>query len=59
MKKVNLDIRRLIEESGFPYWLVAEKLGVADTTFSKKLRHELPLEEKAKIRQIIHELAAN
>ena len=38
-------------------WWIADKLGIADTGLSKKLRHELPDEEKEKIRAIIAELA--
>ena len=34
-------------------WKVAEMLGIADTTFSKKLRKELPESEKQKILEII------
>ncbi len=59
MVKANIDLRNVIDKSGVPYWVIAEKFGCADSTFSRKLRHELSAEEKAKIRQIIHELAAN
>ncbi len=54
----NLDIKQSIKESGFPFWRVAEQYGCADTTFSRKLRHELPLAEKEKIRTIIKELSS-
>lgn len=45
----NLDIRQAIEAGGFKYWMVAHAYGCTDTTFSKKLRRELPNGEKAKI----------
>ena len=44
-------------ESDVP-WQVAYRLGVVDTTFSRKLRRELPEDQKQKIFKIIDELAA-
>lgn len=38
-------------------WQIADCLGIADTTFSKMLRKELPQEKKAEIISIIKELA--
>lgn len=55
----NADIREEIRQSGLCFWQVAEQYGCADTTFSKKLRHELPNEEKAKIRMAIAELTSD
>jgi hypothetical protein len=52
----NSDIRQAIRSSGIRFWEVAEKYGCADTTFSRKLRHELPDKEKAKIQSIVTEL---
>lgn len=37
-------------------WRVAEALGMADTSLSRKLRHELPEEEKMKILDVIERL---
>lgn len=37
---------------------VAERLGITDTSFSRKLRKELPRDEKIKILNIINELAS-
>ena len=42
----NQDIRRAAAGAGVKLWQVAEALGIADTTFCRKLRHELPQEEK-------------
>lgn len=53
----NLDIRQDCKESGV-YWQVAEYIGVCEMTLSRKLRRELPDEEKAKIRNIIAQLKA-
>ncbi len=53
----NADIRNEIRQSGLCFWQVAEQYGCADTTFSKKLRHELPNDEKNKIRAAIAKLS--
>lgn len=52
----NQDIRAEIKEAGLHYWEVAERYGCACTTFSVKLRHELPDAEKAKIRAIVAQM---
>ena len=53
----NLDIKEAIREAGLKFWQVADRLGLNDGNFSRKLRKELPEEEKAKIRAIITELS--
>ena len=50
---VNQKIRIAILESGVKHWEVALKLGIAEASFSRKLRHELPEEEQAKILEAI------
>lgn len=52
----NIDIRTEASNSGVKLWQIAERLGVNDGNFSRKLRKELSSEEKAKIRMIISEL---
>jgi hypothetical protein len=56
MTKRNIDIREAIQASGFNHWLIAERMGVNDTTFSRWLRKELSHEKKQKILQVIEEL---
>lgn len=56
MKKTNNDIRLKACGSGVSLWQIADKLGITDATFSRKLRHELPDETKAQIYRIIDEL---
>lgn len=56
MPKRNMDVREAIQASGFNHWLVAERIGVNDTTFSRWLRQELSPEKKQKILQAIEEL---
>lgn len=55
----NKDIRLRARGSGVALWRVAEKMNISEPTLSRKLRHELSDEEKARIYAIIEELAAN
>ena len=54
----NQDIRQEVKVAGLYLWQIAEAYGLADSNFSRKLRHELPEEEKTKIRAIIAQLSA-
>ena len=54
----NQDIRTEIKSAGLYFWQIADSLGMNDGNFSRKLRHELSAEEKARIRAIIAELSA-
>lgn len=49
----NKDIRSVAMEKGVKLWQIAERYGVSDSWFSRKLRKELPEEEKKKIFAII------
>ena len=53
----NQDVRQAATNANVRLWQIAEALGIADFNFSRKLRHELPAEEKEKIFSIIQELA--
>ena len=52
----NVDIKTEAMNAGVKLWRIAERLGMTDGNFSRKLRQELSSEEKAKIRAIIAEL---
>lgn len=52
----NKDIKTEAFVNGVKLWEIAERLGIADTSFSRKLRRELSAEEKEKIYAIIDEL---
>lgn len=52
----NKDIRSEIAERGFKLWQIADKLGMNDGNFIRKLRHELPDDEKRRVLDIIAEL---
>lgn len=53
----NRDIRNAAAGNGVFLWQVADVLGIADSSFSRKLRNELSAEEKQKILAIITLLA--
>lgn len=50
-------VRRFAAGNGVKLWQVAEVLGIADTSLSRKMRRELPQDEKMKIMKIIQNLA--
>lgn len=54
----NIDVRRAAAGSGVRLWQVADALGIADAQLSRKLRKELPDEEKKKIFEIIRNISA-
>lgn len=49
----NVEIRRAAGGAGVKLWELAEALGIADTSLSRKLRRELPDDEKQRILEII------
>lgn len=53
----NLEIRETAKASGVMLWEIAEKYGVSDSNFSRKMRRELPEQEKTKIFAIIQDIA--
>ena len=53
----NNDIKEAAKRAGVRLWQVAEAYGMNDGNFSRKLRKELPQEEKEKILEIINRLA--
>ena len=53
----NKDIKDYIKKSGVQFWRVAERLGMADTSFSRILRYELSNERKQEIYKAVDDLA--
>lgn len=53
----NKDVRDAAKKTGVFLWRVAAEMGLNDGNFSRKLRKELPADEKAKIMEIINKLA--
>lgn len=52
----NYDIKETAKKAGIKLWQIADRLGINDGNFSRKLRKELNPEEKQKIFDIIAEL---
>lgn len=46
-------IRKALKDSGMKQWELAEMLGISEFTLSRKLRNELPQEEKERILNLI------
>lgn len=55
--KNNMEIRNKAKSSGVYLWEVAAECGINDSNFSRKLRNELPQNEKDAIIGIIDRLA--
>lgn len=57
-REVNMDIKLAAKNAGVFHYEIADRLGVQDSAFSRKLRRELPPQERDKILGVINELAA-
>ena len=56
-KMRNADIKNKLKEAKIFQWQLADKLLISEMSLVRKLRYELPQEEKQKILKIIEELA--
>lgn len=56
--ETNREIKSAAKSAGVYHWEIAEKMGIQDSAFSRKLRRELPEQEKREILQIIQDIAA-
>lgn len=54
---MNRDVRAGAAGAGVRLWQIAEELGITDSSFSRKLRKELPQDEKDRIFTIIEKLS--
>lgn len=52
----NLEIKQVIQKNRLKQWEIANQLGISEYTLCRKLRKELPKEEKDKIFNAIEEL---
>ena len=50
------DVRTEIYAAGLKQWQIAERLGINDANFSRKLRKELSADQKTKIRATIEDM---
>lgn len=55
--KANINIRDKSRNNGVRLWQIADALGIQESLFSKKLRKELPEDERERILNIIDDLA--
>lgn len=53
----NNDIRTAAKKNSVRLWELAERLNISEPTITRKLRRELPTEEKARILSLIDEIA--
>lgn len=56
MLETNQDIRQAAKKAGLKLWQIADRLNLNDGNFSRKLRKELPTDQKQTIFVIINEL---
>lgn len=52
----NTGIRETAKRNGVCLWQVAETIGISDASFSRKLRRELPDNERERILNVIEKL---
>ena len=53
----NQDIRRIARAEGIPMWRIAKALGISEPTMTRRMRQELPENEKEKLKVIIRNLS--
>ena len=57
-KQTNIFIRNAAHEAGVHHWQIAEALGISEGSFCRRMRHELPEAEQARILEIINDISA-
>ena len=58
MSERNKELNNYIRSKRVPMWRVAERMGIADSSFSRMLRYDIPETKKEEIKAITDELAA-
>ena len=58
MIKANADIRAELKNKKVPVYAVADVMGVHENTVFRRLRYELPEQDKQTFKRIINELSA-
>lgn len=53
----NANIRNEAKNNGVYLWEIAERIGIPETSFCRKLRRELPSEQQEHILREIHRIA--
>ena len=57
MEQNNLEVKKKCKDSNVPLWRVADKMGISDTTLSKRMCKSFSPRKKQEIFAIIDELA--
>lgn len=52
----NLDIRHYARTRDVPLWMIAKELNISESSMTRKLRTELSVSEKDRIKEIINRL---
>lgn len=52
----NNDIRNALNQNNIKHWQLADLLKISEATLTRRMRHELPQEEKQRIFNILHSL---
>ena len=52
----NNDIRNALNQNNIKHWQLADLLKISEATLTRRMRHELPQEEKQRIFNILHNL---
>ena len=58
MNMCNMAIRSAIQNAGIRHWMVADKLGVSETTFCRMLRKQLPENRKKVVLEAVEKAKA-
>ena len=53
----NLELKKAAKAAGIPLWRIADAIGVGEATMPRKLRHEVPENEKKQLLNLIKQLA--
>ena len=59
MKEQNKVIKQAMKKNRVPTWRLADLYGVSETTMHRRLRHELPTEEKTRLLELIEKEATH
>lgn len=54
----NKDLRNYAKEKGVYFWQIAKVMGISEPTMTRRLRSELPEQDKQEFRRIINEISA-
>lgn len=53
----NEEIRQKAKQSNVTFWMIADEMGMAESTFTRLMRHELSEDQKQSILQMIEKIS--